>query len=228
MSKGPGPKKSGSGRAVSPKTGRSTRNRPTDEELLDAALSVIADVGASRATMDMIAERADTSRVTLYAHFGSRDALVDAVIDRELRSLTEWKIAAYDKGDEMKYGEHARYSVESLFEYARRKPEGFRVLLTDRNEHGDPGRRLAGALEPKIAERLRAAYAARGERVDASVDIVASMLLGMTLDVAHRAVIVAGVSIDAASELAVSASMAVLRSIEIAHLHAIDESLANS
>ncbi len=34
---------------VSP--GRSTRNRPTDDELLDAACEVIAEVGAERATM---------------------------------------------------------------------------------------------------------------------------------------------------------------------------------
>jgi AcrR family transcriptional regulator len=208
-------------------TPRSTRNRPTDDELLDAALSVIADVGAERATMDMIADRGGTSRVTLYAHFGSRDGLVDAVINRELGALTAWMFAAYDKGESMTYGGRAKYSVESLFEYARKQPDGFRVLLTNRADDGDPGRRLFAALEPRIAERLRANYAERGVRVQASADTLASLLLGMSLDVAYRAVIVSGAGIDAACDLAVTASLAVLRSVEVRQLHAIDQSLAS-
>ena len=205
---------------------RSTRNRPTDSELLDAALSVIADVGAERATMDMIADRGGTSRVTLYAHFGSRDGLVDAVIDRELNALTAWMFAAYDKGETMAYGDRAKYSVESLFEYARKQPEGFRVLLTNRADDNVPGRRLFAALEPRIAQRLRANYAERGVEVQASADTLASLLLGMSLDVAYRAVIVSGAGIDAACDLAVTASLAVLRSVDVRQLHAIDESLA--
>ena len=207
------------------KTPRSTRNRPTDSELMDAALAVIADVGARRATMDMIAERAGTSRVTLYAHFGSRDSLVDAVLDREMTTLTRWKLAAYDQGDEMTYGDHTRYSVEVLFEYARRNPEGFRVLLTNREEHRESARQLSAALEPRLAQRLRAAFAKRGQNVGVGVDVLASMLIGMTLDVAHRAVIVAGASIDTACELAVSSALSVLRTVDVVQLQAIDRSL---
>ncbi|WP_020106313.1 TetR/AcrR family transcriptional regulator [Nocardia sp. 348MFTsu5.1] len=211
--------------AAVPKTRRSTRNRPTDVELLDAALAVIADVGAGRATMDMIAARAGTSRVTLYAHFGSRDALVDAVLDREMKTLTRWKLKAYDEGDEMTYGDHTRYSVEVLFEYARRNPDGFRVLLTNRDQHRESARQFSAALEPKLAQRLRDAFAARGQTVGVGADVLASMLIGMTLDVAHRAVIVAGASIDTASELAVSSAMSVLRSVDVGQLQAVDRSL---
>lgn len=192
---------------------------------MDAALAVIADVGAGRATMDMIADRAGTSRVTLYAHFGSRDSLVDAVLDREMTTLTRWKLAAYDKGDEMTYGDHTRYSVEVLFEYARRNPEGFRVLLTNREEHRESARQLSSALEPRLAQRLRDAFAGRGQTVGVGVDVLASMLIGMTLDVAHRAVIVAGASIDAACELAVSSAISVLRTVDVVQLQAIDRSL---
>lgn len=222
------PKTSGPKGPGSKGNGRSTRSRPTDDELLDAALSVIAEVGADRATMDMIALRGETSRVTLYAHFGSRDALVDAVIDRELTALTAWKTAAYDKGDQMSYGAHIRYSVESLFEYARRHPEGFRVLLKNRDELGDTGRRLSTALAPKVAERLRAAFATRGQRMEESVEILASMLVGLTLDVAYRAVIVSGADIDASCALAVTSAMAVLRTVDVQQLHAIDKSLARN
>ncbi|APE34774.1 TetR family transcriptional regulator [Nocardia mangyaensis] len=201
---------------------RSTRNRPTDTGLLDAACAVIAEVGVDRATMDSIAQRADTSRVTLYAHFGSRDALIDAVIERELAALTTWMFEIYDNGETMRYGQRARYSIESLFDYARRHPEGFRVLLDNRYDDGHPGRRLSAALEPRIAERLRANYAERGTPINTGADTLATMLLGISLDVAYRAVILAGADIGAACDLAVTASLAVLRSVDPEQLRAID------
>lgn len=201
---------------------RSTRNRPTDTELLDAACAVIAEVGVDRVTMDTIAQRADTSRVTLYAHFGSRDALVDAVIERELAALTTWMFEIYDNGETMQYGQRARYSVESLFDYARRNPRGFRVLLDNRYADTHPGRRLSAALEPRIADRLRANYAERGTPIHGGADTLATMLLGISLDVAYRAVIVAGADIDAACDLAVTACLAVLRAVDPEQLRAID------
>lgn len=183
---------------------------------------MIAEVGVDRATMDTIAQRADTSRVTLYAHFGSRDALVDAVIERELAALTTWMFEIYDNGETMSYGQRARYSIESLFDYARRHPEGFRVLLDNRYDDSHPGRRLSAALEPRIAERLRANYAERGTPIDGGADTLATMLLGISLDVAYRAVILAGADISTACDLAITASLAVLRAVDPEQLRAID------
>lgn len=213
------------GRGHSRKPLRNTRNRPTDDQLLDAACAVIAEVGAERATMDMLAERGGTTRVTLYAHFGSRDALVDRVIARELDVFSSWMFKVYDDSEDMQFGARARYTVEALFDYARRHPEGFRVLLGHRNGADDPGRRLHGVLVPTIADRLRANYAARGERIGAGADTLASLLLGMSLDVAYRAVVVGGADIDRACDLAVTATHAVLRDVTPEQLHAIDASL---
>ncbi|MFC8527261.1 TetR/AcrR family transcriptional regulator [Nocardia sp. NPDC057227] len=201
---------------------RSTRNRPTDAQLLDAACAVMAEVGVDRATMDTIAQRADTSRVTLYAHFGSRDALVDAVLERELEKLTTWMFEIYDHGETMQYGPRAAYSIESLFDYARRHPSGFRVLLDNRYADTHPVRRLSATLEPRIAERLRANYAERGTPIDGGAETLAALLLGISLDVAYRAVIVDGSDITVACELAVTASLAVLRAVEPAQLRALD------
>lgn len=90
----------------------------------------------------------------------------------------------------------------------------------------DPaGRRLYAALEPRIAARLRANYAERGARIDASADTLASLLLVMSLDVAHRALFVDGTDIDAACDLAVTATLAVLRDVRAEQLQAIDASL---
>ncbi|WP_024804985.1 TetR/AcrR family transcriptional regulator [Nocardia sp. BMG51109] len=206
---------------------RSTRNRPTDTQLLDAACAVMAEVGVDRATMDTIARRADTSRVTLYAHFGSRDALVHAVIERELEKLTTWMFEIYDHGEAMHYGQRARYSIESLFDYARRHPRGFRVLLDNRYADTRPGRRLSAALEPRIAEELRANYAERGTPIGRGADTLATMLLGISLDIAYRAVTVGGADIGAACDLAVTASLAALRAIDPGQLRALDTTPAH-
>ncbi|GAB83863.1 TetR/AcrR family transcriptional regulator [Gordonia rubripertincta] len=219
----PGTERSPEGRAGHERPARSTRNRPTDEQLLDAACEVIAEVGADRATMTAIAERGGTTRVTLYAHFGSRDDLVARVINRELDTFTSFMFRVYDESEDMPYGARARYSVQCLFDYARNHPAGLRVLMGHSEGHGN--RRLYAALEPRIAARLRKNYADSGAGIAASADTLASLLLGMSLDVAHRALIVDGAGIDEACDLAITATMAVLRDVRPEQLQALDASL---
>lgn len=58
---------------------------PTSEAIADAALRQFELFGLSRSTMDEIARRAKIARVTLYRRFPGKDALIDAVMQRELR-----------------------------------------------------------------------------------------------------------------------------------------------
>jgi AcrR family transcriptional regulator len=55
----------------------SNRRRSTREKLLAAALEVYAQGGAIAATSRRIAERAGVNEVTLFRHFGSKDALLE-------------------------------------------------------------------------------------------------------------------------------------------------------
>lgn len=57
----------------------------TAEAVIDAALRQFELFGLARTTMDDIARRAKVSRVTVYRRFAGKEALVDAVILRELR-----------------------------------------------------------------------------------------------------------------------------------------------
>ncbi|HYJ20596.1 MAG TPA: TetR family transcriptional regulator [Solirubrobacterales bacterium] len=57
----------------------------TTANVIDAALHQFELFGLARTTMDDIARRAKVSRVTIYRRFAGKDALVDAVILRELR-----------------------------------------------------------------------------------------------------------------------------------------------
>jgi AcrR family transcriptional regulator len=73
-------------------------------EIVEAALRQLELFGAARSTVDDIARRAKVSRVTVYRRFPSKDALVNAVILRELgRFLADLDavIKAHEDYDEM-------------------------------------------------------------------------------------------------------------------------------
>lgn len=58
---------------------------PATEAIADAALRQFELFGVSRSTMDEISRRAKIARVTLYRRFPGKNALIDAVMLRELR-----------------------------------------------------------------------------------------------------------------------------------------------
>ena len=63
---------------------------PTTERILDAALAEFVDFGLRRTTVDDVARRAGVGRMTIYRRFGRKEALVEAVMLRELaRFLAE-------------------------------------------------------------------------------------------------------------------------------------------
>jgi AcrR family transcriptional regulator len=58
----------------------SPRARNSDVDILEATLDVIAEHGVSRATVDLVAERAGMSKATIYRHWGSRAQLIHAAL----------------------------------------------------------------------------------------------------------------------------------------------------
>ena len=75
----------------------------TTEAIADAALRQFELFGISRSTMNEIARRANVARVTVYRRFPGKDALVDAVMLRELRRfLTDFDeaLAPFDDTDD--------------------------------------------------------------------------------------------------------------------------------
>ena len=69
---------------------RRRRQRPEARQSIAAVLDAAIQTLASRpdASMDEIARAAGVSRQTVYAHFPSRDALIDAVIERGTAEFT--------------------------------------------------------------------------------------------------------------------------------------------
>ena len=66
---------SGAGR-----TARPARTTATKQKLFDAALKLVGERGAASVTVDEIAAEAGVAKGTVYYNFGSKDALVDALL----------------------------------------------------------------------------------------------------------------------------------------------------
>ena len=60
------------------------------DPVLDAALEAFEDVGVRRATMHDIARRARLGRATLYRRYADKEAVVEAVLLREMRRFVGW------------------------------------------------------------------------------------------------------------------------------------------
>jgi len=78
-----------------PTTRRTDRKR---EEILAAAARVFQEEGYEVASMDRIAEAAGASKRTVYNHFGSKEALFDAVVEEQLATMLAQKRIAFEVG----------------------------------------------------------------------------------------------------------------------------------
>ncbi len=66
------------------------------DAILDAATRAFRDEGYEAASMDRIAELARASKRTVYNHFGSKEALFQAVFERLVEQIHALKRFAYD------------------------------------------------------------------------------------------------------------------------------------
>ncbi|WP_325175679.1 helix-turn-helix domain-containing protein, partial [Cereibacter sphaeroides] len=60
------------------------------ERLIDSARSLFCRYGINSVGVDAIIEQAGTAKTTLYKLFGSKDGLVEAVLEREGQSWRSW------------------------------------------------------------------------------------------------------------------------------------------
>jgi AcrR family transcriptional regulator len=158
---------------------RSPGARPTDDALLDAARSVFADYGFQKATMEAIAERANSTKPTLYAHFGDKEALYRALIAREADALSGWVTAAYETAADLPMERQIQVYVMAMFTYASVHPESFRMVF-DAKSLGDAARlRLVDTITERVAAQIRTYLVDSGLTLGRSVDLLASAMVGV-------------------------------------------------
>ena len=120
--------------------------RPRDpaklEAILDAAYGLFLERGIAATTMDAVAERASVSKMTVYANFRDKPALLSTVFDRKIKSMHVFDLAV---------GPDLNSSVERLVELGKlvasvaSQPEVIRMvrLMT---ECADEHPRMAAAF----------------------------------------------------------------------------------
>jgi AcrR family transcriptional regulator len=67
----------------------STENTPRQDRILDAAARLIAHYGADKTTVSDIAREAGVGKGVLYLHWPSKEALLDALLVREMRRMLD-------------------------------------------------------------------------------------------------------------------------------------------
>ncbi len=69
---------------------------PPRERLIESARMLFCRYGINSVGVDAIVDAAGTAKTTLYKLFGSKDGLVEAVLDREGRNWRAWFLDAID------------------------------------------------------------------------------------------------------------------------------------
>jgi AcrR family transcriptional regulator len=78
----------------SPRRTQAERRSRSEEALLDAAAALIAERGIDRASLTSIGTRSGMSRALPAHHFGSKDAMVDRLVERAQERLSDAMVAA--------------------------------------------------------------------------------------------------------------------------------------
>jgi AcrR family transcriptional regulator len=82
-----------------PREGESELQR---EAVLEAAFELLLERGYRRTTMTAIAERAGSSKETLYKWFGDKPGLFAALVRRQAEAMNERVVAAFDGGGDLR------------------------------------------------------------------------------------------------------------------------------
>jgi AcrR family transcriptional regulator len=72
---------------------------PARERLLEAATRLFCRYGINAVGVDTVVAEAGTAKATLYKAFGSKEKLVEAVLEREGRQWRDWFLAGLDTGE---------------------------------------------------------------------------------------------------------------------------------
>jgi AcrR family transcriptional regulator len=106
------------------------------EQLLDVGRRLFAERGLEGTSIEEIAARADVSKPVVYEHFGGKEGLYAAVVDREVERFLAMATRLLAGPDTMEKFEVA--AVE-LLRYIQDNSDGFRILVRDSNPSSGSG-----------------------------------------------------------------------------------------
>jgi AcrR family transcriptional regulator len=175
---------------------RSTRARPTDDELLDAARSVFAEQGFRNTTMSAIAARSNSTKPTLYAHFGDKDALYATLLEREAAACRALLFDAYERSAALDLDAQVSADTVALFDFVRTDPDAFALLFGGdiTSAAVEVREKLLADINDQIALRLRNYQSRTGAGLRRTAITqgdrqLAAMLVGVAVNAAQHAMV---------------------------------------
>ena len=144
-------------------TRQSRRTAGRREELLQAALAVIRQVGAN-ASMDQMAAEAGITKPVLYRYFGDRDGLIGAVAERFADALAARLGAAVANLVWEAPAEAIRAGIEAYISFIEEDPALYGFL----SQHAAPDSAALVAVVDRVATDLATLIGAR--LADAGLD----------------------------------------------------------
>lgn len=149
------------------------RGEATRARIMDAATAEFAEHGIAGARIERIVNTARTNKAQLYAYFGNKDGLFDAIFGASLERIVE--VVPIDASD------LADWAVRLYDEYLRR-PDLIRLATWARLERRPSGHLVADAdrLDDVKLRAIAEAQAAGRLRPGAPFDVMA-LVIGMSM-----------------------------------------------
>ncbi len=114
-------------RPGTPRAPRMSRGQ-RERQLLDVAEAAFAELGYTDTTMEEIASRAGITKPVIYDHFGSKERLLAAVVERNRTEMLAAIAAALDAlGSHAAPEEYFRAGVRAFLEFFQSRRDSFRT-----------------------------------------------------------------------------------------------------
>lgn len=151
------------------------------DQLLEVARDVFAEHRYESSSIEEVAHRAGVSKPIIYEHFGAKEGLYAAIVDREMDNLVQRVSDAIGSGSSRERFEKA---VLGFLRYVQEQPAGFAVLTRDSpNANARRGlTRVIDDLADRVTEVFRTDFAEAGFDPDLA-PIFANALVGMVTQV---------------------------------------------
>jgi len=154
------------------------KSAETRQQIIDAAYTLFYQGGFVRTGVDAVATAAGITKRTLYQHFGSKDALIEAVMECQhqlvLERIRQWADQISGKPDQM-----VMTLFDKLDQWAARKEwkgSGFtRAALEFTDLPGHPARKAARLHKEEVEKHLKKKFAMQG--LDDAAQVAREVLL---------------------------------------------------
>lgn len=162
--------------------------RSRKDEILQAALACISEVGVDATTIEMIRDRSGASIGSLYHHFGNKERILAALYMAGTAQYAELLEAGFARADSAEAC--VRLLVTSYIDWVAANPDWARFILHSRArvEASELGEQLREANQCHYARIYQAldGYREQGLFKAMPVDCFASLIIGPTHDFARN------------------------------------------